>query len=125
VVDGGLLYFVADRTHLLRESEIRSSDVKSERRAMYEVFDKFMDWDTWYKNHPNDDMRFYLTLDKVVWSDDFSPDKMAQNMRARCNIPSNDITSGFAQSIDRLRGNAWAVKDFIKYTQLSKKLTRV
>jgi hypothetical protein len=89
---------------------------------MYEVFDNFLATDTWHTTHSNDEHRFYLALDEVVWSGGFSPDKMAEHMRARCKIPPSDDASGFARSINRLRDNAWAVKDFIKYTQLSRRV---
>jgi hypothetical protein len=88
---------------------------------MYEAFDSFMETSTWHTQHPNDQMRFFRALDLVVWSPDFNADSMADHMRANKNVLPDDHGSlGFAQVIDRYRDKAWAVKDFIKYTNLHK-----
>jgi hypothetical protein len=87
---------------------------------MYEAFDRFMEIDTWHTMDSNDEMRFFRALDLIVWSPDFNPENMVDHMRANENIPSDDFDSGFARAIDRYRDKAWAVKDFIKYTNLRK-----
>jgi hypothetical protein len=88
--------------------------------TIYEAFDNFMKTDTWHKSHPNDEMRFYQALDLVVWSPHFDPDRMAKHMRASRNVSPDDSDSGFAVAVNKLRDKAWAVKDFINYTQLHK-----
>jgi hypothetical protein len=76
-------------------------DLNRREIQMYEAFDSF--------------------LDLVVWSPDFNADSMADYMRANKNVSPDDHGSlGFAQVIDRYRDKAWAVKDFIKYTNLHK-----
>ena len=87
---------------------------------MYEAFDRFMETSTWHTQHPNDQMRFFRALDLVVWSPDFNADSMADHMRANKNVLPDDFDSGFARAIDRYRDKAWAVKDFITYTNLHK-----
>jgi hypothetical protein len=82
---------------------------------MYEAFDSFMGAETWHTRHPFDERRFYEALDKVVWSDAFNPDDMADYMRVKACLASDDRTSGLAKAIGRRQTDAWAVKDFLKY----------
>ena len=44
---------------------------------MYDAFDGFIRVGTWQTRQPSDEERFHLALGKVVWSDDFDPDQMA------------------------------------------------
>jgi hypothetical protein len=48
---------------------------------MYEAFDSFIRVGTWHTRQPSDEVRFHLALGKVVWSDDFDPDRMANYLR--------------------------------------------
>jgi hypothetical protein len=84
---------------------------------MYEVFDFFMGIDTWHTRHDYDLQRFYEALDKVVWSDAFNADSMADYMRSKINVPNDDHVSHFAQQIERCRDDAWAVREFLKYSK--------
>jgi hypothetical protein len=86
---------------------------------MYDVFDSFIDIETWHTRHPSDLSRFYKALNQAVWSDNFNPDEMADYLRHRRKIPTEDHESKFAKTIDRYRDDAWAVKDFLKQNKIS------
>lgn len=79
---------------------------------MYEVFDRFLDTDTWHKRHPSDLERFHRALNKVVWSSEFSADSMGTYMRERRNLP----LEYFEQTIAQYVGDAQAIADFIQFT---------
>ncbi|WP_460231877.1 hypothetical protein [Agrobacterium radiobacter] len=83
---------------------------------MYSVFDSFLATDTWSKNHPNDEQRFYLCLQKVVREDDFNADNMGEYFRQLKKISRDDEDQYFSDSIDELVAKAWAVRDYIKVT---------
>lgn len=88
---------------------------------MYEVFDGFIDVPTWHTRHAFDEQRFHEALNKVVWSDEFNADQMAEYFRTKLKIALEDHESHFAKAIDRYRDDAWAVKDFLKHNNLLKK----
>ena len=88
---------------------------------MYEAFDSFIDMDTWHTRHSSDLQRFYKALDKVVHIDGFDPDKMAEYFRLKLNLSTDDYDSDFGRGVDLYTADAWAVKDFIKYTGSFKK----
>ena len=52
-----------------------------EFEIMYEAFDSFIRVETWQTRQPGDDERFHLALGKVVWSNNFDPDQMANYLR--------------------------------------------
>lgn len=80
---------------------------------MYNVFNSFLDVETWYKDHPNDNERFYAALSSVVNKPDFSPDEMAAYMRNYKNSTNNDA---FTKRIDDLQNASWHIKDYLKFT---------
>ena len=85
---------------------------------MYDAFDSFIRVGTWQTRQPSDEERFHLALGKVVWSDDFDPDQMANYLREKLNLPPEDRGSYFAQTIDRYCDDAWAVKNFLSYNNI-------
>ena len=87
---------------------------------MYDIFDELLASKTWHAMHPLDEKRFHEMLDKLVWSDDFNPDQMRAHMRRKCNLKDSDSSSAFAKAIDNYATDAWAVKDFITHTGLTK-----
>jgi hypothetical protein len=54
-----------------------------------------------------------------VWLDGFNPDRMADYLRDKLKIATNDHASDFAKAVVRYRDDAWAVKDFLKYNNVS------
>ena len=80
---------------------------------MYEAFDTFINVPTWFKQHLNDEERFYRALHKVVWLDDFNADQMAEHLRRKLNLSPDDHGSEFSLAVDRCQRNAWAVKEFL------------
>ena len=68
---------------------------------MYDAFDSFIRVGTWQTRQPSDQERFHLALGKVVWSNDFDPDQMADYLRVKLNLPAEHRGSYFAQTIDR------------------------
>jgi hypothetical protein len=64
--------------------------------------------------------RFHLALGKVVWSNDFDPDQMADYLREKLSLPPEDRGSYFAQTIDRYCDDAWAVKNFLRYNNVQR-----
>jgi hypothetical protein len=82
---------------------------------MYEIFDRFMANDTWFKNHGSEDRDFLTVLYKVVWSDEFSPDQMRKYFRSKF---TDDQLTHFNRAIDRYCNYAWAVKEFLRYNNV-------
>ena len=78
--------------------------------AVYEVFDHFLDVETWTSGHDFDLARFYRALSKVVGEDGFSPDEMGRYMKGKKNPNYHD-------EIDQLVTKAWAVKDYLEATE--------
>jgi hypothetical protein len=85
---------------------------------VYEALDNFMNNETWHTTHPLDEGRFYQSLNKIVWSSDFNADQMATYMRKK--VGSTDDRPIFEEAINRYCTNAWAVREFIRTTGLSK-----
>ncbi len=84
---------------------------------MYQVFDGFLTTDTWYKDHPNDNERFYSALDKVVRNPDFSAENLGNYIRAKKNIlRDNEDHREFSSAADKLVSNAWAVREYLQAT---------
>ena len=67
---------------------------------MYEIFDQLLASKTWHLMNPADEKLFYETLDKVIWSDPFSPDHMRAYMRKKSNLKEGDGASAIAKAID-------------------------
>jgi hypothetical protein len=86
---------------------------------MYDVFDLFISTDTWYTRHASDEQRFMTALYKVVWDDEFNPDKMRGYLRTKLNL-SDDHHGHFSNAIDRYTADAWAVKDFIRHNAVER-----
>ena len=87
---------------------------------MYDAFDSFIRVGTWQTRQPSDEERFHLALGKVVWSNDFDPDRMADYLREKLHLPPEDRRSYFAQTIDKYCDDAWAVKNFLKYNNVQR-----
>jgi len=87
---------------------------------MYDAFDSFIRVGTWQTRQPSDEERFHLALGKVVWSNDFDPDRMADYLREKLHLPPEDRGSYFAQTIDKYCDDAWAVKNFLKYNNVQR-----
>jgi hypothetical protein len=84
---------------------------------MYDVFDRFLATDTWHKDHPSDEMRFYRLLHKVVLNPAFSADTMGGYMREKFQLSSSyDAADYRIKAIDRYTTAAWAVFDYLKAT---------
>lgn len=84
---------------------------------MYQVFDGFLTTDTWYKDHPNDNERFYSALDKVVRNPDFGAENLGNYIRAKKNIlRDNEDHRDFSSATDKLVSNAWAVREYLQAT---------
>jgi len=80
---------------------------------MYDVFNNFLNVETWYKDHPNDNERFYHALSKVIDNEDFSPDAMAEHMHTYKNVTPDDDTE-FSRRIEELQSAAWHIRDYRK-----------
>jgi hypothetical protein len=75
---------------------------------MYEVFDSFIGVDTWHTRHPLDIRRFNKALRKVVWSNEFDPEAMAEYLK-------NKVANHPLQSkVDRYFEDASTIKEFLK-----------
>jgi hypothetical protein len=85
---------------------------------MYEAFDSFITVDTWHTGHACDDGRFYQALNRVVWFEEFDPQKMAAYLRTKIRCPPEDHTSHFAMAINEYRAHAEVVSDFIRFNEL-------
>jgi hypothetical protein len=89
---------------------------------MYQTFDKFLATDTWGKDHPSDEKRFFQALDRVVRDSDFDPDKMGEYMRQkkRPKGQKRPLTKTeahpFGDAIKDYVAAAWAVKDYLAAT---------
>lgn len=85
---------------------------------MYEVFDSFLSKDTWHTRHDFDELRFFISLKKVVKNPDFDPDKMGEYMREKAGIPLDDDENVASLAILHYVAEAWAVKDYLIATDL-------
>lgn len=83
---------------------------------MYEAMDAFLSADTWYKNHPNDEQRFYTALSTIVRQEGFNADELRNYIRAQKNVTTHDGSHPFEGVIDDLATKAWAVYDYLKIT---------
>jgi len=81
---------------------------------MYDIFNSFLDVETWYKDNPFDNERFYSALSEVVLENDFSPDSMADHMRSYKNVSHDDNTE-YSRRIEDLQSAAWHIKDYLKF----------
>jgi hypothetical protein len=86
--------------------------------VMYEVFDSFLQMDTWHTRHPSDERRFFIALRNVVSDPSFSPDEMGSYMRSKLGINPDDRENAFSVSIDQYTSNAWAIRDYISANNL-------
>lgn len=84
---------------------------------MYEVLDSFLNVETWHTFHPTDERRFYLALKKIVREESFNADDMGAYVRATKGVSDGDDTHPFAQTIDDLTQRAWAVRDYLRYSE--------
>jgi len=90
---------------------------------MYEAFEGFIDDDSthwnWHTNHPNDDERFYLRLNKALQMPDFSPDEMGEHFRQRLQRHTNEPNECLLNRIAELVSKAWTIKEYLKATNQS------
>ncbi|HLH98754.1 MAG TPA: hypothetical protein VKW08_26895 [Xanthobacteraceae bacterium] len=86
---------------------------------MYEIFDPFIQRETWFTGHANEELVFYTALSKVAWSPEFDPDRMADYFRSKLNISRDDGEFGLADAVDLWCDRAHAVKAFLKYNRIS------
>jgi hypothetical protein len=89
-------------------------------RPRLSAFDGFVGTSTWHTRHPFDKQRFHLALHKVVWSDEFNADQMADYLRIKVTLPPENQDHQFAKQINRYRDDASAVKEFIKHNRVPK-----
>ena len=89
---------------------------------MYEVLDNFLAIDTWDTRHPFDEQRFYEALDKIVWLEEFNADQMAEYMRGKLKLRYGDDLSAFEVAVDHYQTSAWAVRDFLRYSETVSKM---
>lgn len=82
---------------------------------MYEVFDSYLNVDTWHTNHDLDERRFFQALGKVVRDDAFNPDEMGSYMLSAKGLGrDNEDDAYFVNVIDRRVLQAWAIRDFLQ-----------
>ena len=80
---------------------------------MYEVFNSFLQVDTWHTRHPTDNRRFFIALQPVVSDPNFNPDEMGRYMRDKLGINPDDREHPFNISIDRYTSDAWAIRGYL------------
>jgi hypothetical protein len=80
----------------------------------YSVFDKFLRVDTWLSGHPNDEERFFKCLHEVVTLPDFNADAMGEYLKQKKGVTSDDHL--YSSTIRDLVTKAWAVRDYLQYT---------
>jgi hypothetical protein len=81
---------------------------------MYEVFNSFIDNDTWDSCHPLDEQRFYQALDQVVRKGQFSPEEMGNYLADRRGVARDD--EHFGPAIRHYVAGAWAVRQYLSAT---------
>lgn len=82
---------------------------------MYEVFDSYLNVQTWHTNHDADQERFFRALAEVVHETNFSPDEMGAYMRTQKNVDRDDEDqSAFNHTIDHRVTQAWAIRDYLQ-----------
>ena len=85
--------------------------------SLYSKLDIFLSNENWYGTHPFDEERYYLALSQIVHHPDFNADSMGEYIRKIKNISRDDDDGYFSKAVDRLVSNAWAVRDYFKYTK--------
>jgi hypothetical protein len=80
----------------------------------YNVFDPFLNMDTWHTSHPLDDRRFFVCLSKVVREPDFSAETLGEYIRKAKGIDNSE--HHFAPRVRDLVGKAWAVREYLEAT---------
>lgn len=80
----------------------------------YNIFDPFLNADTWHTLHDYDLQRFYKCLRPVVDLPDFNPESMGEYFRHVKDASSS--THPYFETISSLVEKAWAVRDFLKMT---------
>lgn len=83
---------------------------------MYEVFDSYLNVETWHTTHQRDDERFYQALDQVVRRTDFHPDDMAEYFKQKVGTSEDGGGGPFEAAIERREHQASAIADFLKCT---------
>jgi hypothetical protein len=76
--------------------------------------------DTRHTGHPLNDKRFNKALNDIIWREDFNADDMADYMRIKLSLDSDDYDSIYAKAVEDCRGKASAIKDFIRDTGLKR-----
>ena len=80
---------------------------------MYDVFDIFLDNETWHSQHPTDVKMFNQILSKIVGDADFSALDMKQHFEAK--VGSSSVV--FKDAIQDYFERADAIRDYVKAFQ--------
>jgi hypothetical protein len=83
---------------------------------MYEALDDFLRVPTWYTKHPNDEERFFRSLDKIVDDPGFHADAMGEHIDERLDLNKLPDDHEFQKARDHYVEAAWAVKRFLNAT---------
>lgn len=82
---------------------------------MYDVFDSYLDADTWHTNHPLDEQRFLRSLGKVVRDTNFNPDDMGSYMLSNKGLNRNNQDDAVLVSVINKRVvQAWVIQEFLE-----------
>lgn len=82
---------------------------------MYEVFNRYLDNDTWDSGHQLDEERFLRALSEIVRHPDFDAEAMAEYIRQYKSIDvDNEQHEHWNNFVDNLNMKAWAIRDFIR-----------
>lgn len=86
---------------------------------MYDAFDEFLSFEGWHRLRPFDERRFYSALDKVVWSERFDPEDLANYLRAKASRHAPEVGSSgqehalIEKAIQQLHHTATLIRNFI------------
>jgi hypothetical protein len=83
---------------------------------MYNVFNSFLDVDTWSTHHPSDEERFYKALSEVIRNPKFSADDMAEYMLSHKELDNAGNDDLRVKRIYQLQTAAEHISDYLKVT---------
>lgn len=81
---------------------------------MYDVFDEYLNRDSWHTPDSLEDNVFHRALRKVVDNVNFSPDAMGEYFR-KVKALSEAANCEFGQAVARRVADAKAVQDYRRY----------
>jgi hypothetical protein len=84
---------------------------------MYEAMDNFIAVDTWHSAQPSDQERFFKALASIVRNKNFSADELGSYLRNKLGLDSNDHDSIHARASAVAGDDAWAIEEFLRYTE--------